>query len=98
MVIEVLSPSTEKNDRIVKLKKYREAGVKEYWIVDPADCSVQVLILLESPHSSKPPNTPKSPNTPNTIYGIEVYEEEDTISVGILEDCMINLKEIFEEF
>lgn len=33
-VMEVLSPSTSSRDCILKLKKYRDAGVKEYWIVD----------------------------------------------------------------
>lgn len=33
-VLEVLSPSTKRKDAILKLKKYREAGVREYWMVD----------------------------------------------------------------
>ena len=34
MVIEVLSPSTRKKDRVVKTPLYDQAGVREYWIVD----------------------------------------------------------------
>ena len=34
-VIEIVSPSTRKNDYNRKLFKYREAGVKLYWIIDP---------------------------------------------------------------
>ena len=34
-VVEVLSPSTKNKDFFVKGKKYYEAGVKEYWMVDP---------------------------------------------------------------
>ena len=34
-VVEVLSPSTRKKDMTKKLTKYAEAGVREYWIVDP---------------------------------------------------------------
>ena len=33
-VVEVLSPSTRKRDTDLKLLKYRNAGVREYWIVD----------------------------------------------------------------
>ena len=33
-VAEVLSPSSEKRDRIIKYRKYKNAGVREYWIVD----------------------------------------------------------------
>lgn len=34
LVVEILSDSTEKNDRQVKFKDYASHGVKEYWIVD----------------------------------------------------------------
>lgn len=33
-IIEVASPSSRRMDYIVKLFKYRSAGVREYWIVD----------------------------------------------------------------
>ena len=36
-VAEVLSPSTEKYDRIKKLNKYWKAGVREYWIINIED-------------------------------------------------------------
>ncbi len=34
-VIEVVSPSSKPRDYMTKLFKYRNAGVMEYWIVDP---------------------------------------------------------------
>ena len=42
MVIEILSPSTSKHDLFIKLEKYQNAGVREYWIVDPDAKSVHV--------------------------------------------------------
>jgi len=33
-VVEVLSPSTKKKDMMIKLNKYMDAGVREYWMVD----------------------------------------------------------------
>ncbi|MBO4394975.1 MAG: Uma2 family endonuclease [Eubacterium sp.] len=36
-VLEVLSPSTRKKDMTKKLQKYSDAGVREYWIIDPDD-------------------------------------------------------------
>ena len=34
-IIEVVSPGSQRMDCMIKLFKYRTAGVKEYWIVDP---------------------------------------------------------------
>jgi Uma2 family endonuclease len=45
LIIEILSPSSAKMDKVTKHKKYREAGVREYWIVDPEDETVSVNIL-----------------------------------------------------
>ena len=44
-VIEVLSPSTRRKDMTVKLNKYSEAGVREYWIVDIDNSKVIVYLL-----------------------------------------------------
>ncbi len=35
LVVEVLSPSTGRTDRSVKLAAYEEAGVPELWLIDP---------------------------------------------------------------
>ena len=45
MVVEILSPSTQRHDRLVKLGLYQRAGVREYWIVSPEERAVQVFIL-----------------------------------------------------
>ena len=45
MVIEILSPSSANRDTLLKFNKYMQAGVREYWIVDPDDKIVRVCIL-----------------------------------------------------
>ena len=35
LIIEIASKSTRKRDYGIKMVKYRNAGVKEYWIIDP---------------------------------------------------------------
>lgn len=35
LVVEVLSPSTARYDRLLKRKKFQRAGVSAYWVVDP---------------------------------------------------------------
>lgn len=41
-VIEIVSPGSQRMDYMIKLFKYRTAGVREYWIVDPKDEIVTV--------------------------------------------------------
>ena len=41
-IIEIVSPGSRKTDYFTKLFKYRTAGVREYWIVDP----IKNLILV----------------------------------------------------
>lgn len=44
-VVEVLSPSSGRMDCIIKLIKYRAAGVREYWIVDPKRRTIAVYVF-----------------------------------------------------
>lgn len=41
-IIEIVSPSSQRMDYLTKLFKYRTAGVREYWIVNPFQRTVQV--------------------------------------------------------
>jgi len=47
LVIEVLSPSTARYDKLLKFNLYRRAGVKEYWLVDPEARVVSVYTLRD---------------------------------------------------
>ncbi len=51
VVIEILSPSSEKRDRGAKQKLYARAGIQEYWIVDLRVKTVEVLRLTLSGYS-----------------------------------------------
>lgn len=42
-IIEIISPSTERMDYGIKLFKYRSAGVREYWVVNPKTRIVNVF-------------------------------------------------------
>ncbi len=44
LVVEVLSASTAGMDRVLKLHRYAEAGVLEYWIVDPVARRFEFLV------------------------------------------------------
>lgn len=47
LVVEVLSPGTAKYDRGPKKNAYERCGVREYWIVDPANRWVEQYLLRE---------------------------------------------------
>jgi Uma2 family endonuclease len=47
LVVEVLSPGTWRADRHEKFSEYAQAGVGEYWMVDPDACTVEVFVLRE---------------------------------------------------
>ena len=46
-IIEIVSPGSRQMDYFIKLFKYQTAGVKEYWIVDPAKTFVMVYRFAE---------------------------------------------------
>ena len=49
LVVEILSASTAHRDRGIKLDLYARRGVREYWIVDPAEDVVDVWRFETSP-------------------------------------------------
>lgn len=49
LVVEILSPSNSHIDRYHKREIYRQFGVKEYWMIDPKNQTIEVLnFLLDS--------------------------------------------------
>ena len=45
LVMEVVSPDDPQRDRVTKRREYAQAGIPEYWIVDPTQRSITVLTL-----------------------------------------------------
>lgn len=45
LVIEIVSEDDPNRDLIIKRSDYAQAGISEYWIVDPRDRSICILIL-----------------------------------------------------
>ena len=55
LVVEVLSesPSDRKRDLETKVDEYAQAGIQEYWIVDPAMSTVMILSLVDSKYAAQ---------------------------------------------
>lgn len=47
LIVEVLSLSTAKSDRIEKFHLYERHGVREYWIADPRDALIEIWTLRD---------------------------------------------------
>lgn len=47
LVVEVLSPSTMRNDRMRKKEVYQACGVREYWMVDPENRTIEQYLLQD---------------------------------------------------
>lgn len=45
MVVEVVSADDPERDTVDKVVDYAEAGIPEYWIVNPLDATITVLVL-----------------------------------------------------
>ena len=48
LVIEILSPSNAKTDRVIKFQLYQENGVQYYLMVDPLKEKVEVFELIDN--------------------------------------------------
>ena len=81
LIVEVLSPATARKDSKEKFLRYERAGVREYWIADPAGRTVTVFKLSEEGLFGRP----------------DVYGEEEKIKVGIFDGLEIELQTVFSE-
>jgi Uma2 family endonuclease len=79
LIIEILSPGTAGRDLKIKFLCYEKAGVREYWIVDPIEKTVQVFNLGENGSYGRP----------------SVYIETDQPHVGIFPGLIIDLPQVF---
>jgi Uma2 family endonuclease len=53
LIVEIISPTSAKNDINEKFKIYEENGVKEYWIIQPNDKTITVFILDNGKYQHK---------------------------------------------
>jgi len=79
LIIEVCSPSTMRNDKVLKFNKYEKIGVKEYWIIEPEGKFISIFTLQENKRYGRP----------------EIYTEVDNVKVGIFENLIVDLKLVF---
>ena len=95
MVVEVLSKSTRKKDLTVKKDIYEANGVKEYWIIDTWAKIVDVYILRDGKYELDGEYFKYDADELETLTEEEKAAEKTEIKVGIFDDLIINVEDIF---
>ena len=81
LIVEILSPGNSKKEVKLKFDVYEKAGVKEYWIVYPAEETVAVLLLNEN----------------SKYNGAILYAGNDNIQSVAVQGLTASIKEIFRK-
>ena len=96
LVVEVLSPSTMKNDRGPKLRAYAKAGVKEYWLVTPLSRTIEVYLkqdgelVLDEVYAE------------HSVWELDHMDPEDRaavkmqIKVSLYDDLYVTVADVFQ--
>jgi Uma2 family endonuclease len=79
LVIEIVSLSTSRRDKMEKFFLYEQVGVNEYWLVYPDDKLVEVFSLGTDGRYGRP----------------DIYSEKNTIKLKVLPDLTVNLNPVF---
>jgi Uma2 family endonuclease len=85
-VAEILSPGNTAIEMQRKFQLYRQAGVREYWVVDPENKSVTAYRFTEGAAAF-----------PAEQALIRTYGAKDTAPVAILPGLDIALESVFAE-
>lgn len=76
LVIEVVSPSSARYDRVVKLGWYAQIGVPEYWIVDPDQRTLERLVLDRGSYRIAAALTDDATFAPDSFPGVSIVLTE----------------------
>src|SRR4051812_13472749 len=72
IIIEILSPGNSKKELQQKFDLYEEAGIQEYWIVEPAERIVFIYILENGRYIGKKPYSEGMLITTDILPGLEI--------------------------
>lgn len=79
LIIEIISPSNQSHDLVVKLNLYMQYGVKEYWIVNPLLNTIQVYVLDEN----------------NKFKLHDVAKDQGSIKSTIINKFIVDIEKVF---
>ena len=77
-IVEVISPSSRRMDGLIKLMKYRQAGVRQYWLIDPDTRTVGVYHFSDHEEDET----------------VMLYTFDDAIPSGLFPELSIRLSDV----
>ena len=81
LIIEILSPGNSRKEVRLKYELYEEAGIKEYWIVQPVEENISIFIL----------------NDDGKYNGATMYTSGDSIKSEAIPGLTIKVNDIFSK-
>jgi Uma2 family endonuclease len=81
LIIEIISPDSGGRDKKIKRDLYEKHGVKEFWLVNYDEKTVEVYLLNDNKQYDKS----------------VIYTDEDILPVSIFNDLEIDLKLVFKK-
>ena len=98
LIVEVISPSSVKRDRIEKKVLYECMGVTHYWLIDPKNKNIEIYNLVDGVYVLE------DIYTDYDAYELERMSKEDRDTIvkefktAAFDDLIFNIAEIFETF
>lgn len=75
LVVEIISPSSVVRDSVIKKDLYEAHGVREYWLLDPANRAIEVFFLETNRYRLDNYALEKGPVRSVVLPGFEVQAE-----------------------
>ena len=92
LVVEIISPRSRKYDRGDKKDLYQNAGVGEYWIVEPDERSIEVYLLKDGLYVLD--GVYRIPDEKEDAEDKE--KEPKEFKVNLFQDMTVSLDDVFE--
>ena len=96
LVVEVISPTSILRDRKIKFKLYEEYGIKEYWIIDPANKVLEQYVLSEDKYNLQGTYVKLEDYDIERINEDEKLEFKSSFKTSIFDELIIQVEDIFE--
>ncbi len=77
LIVEVLSPTTEKTDRETKSRLYAKFGVPHYWLIDPETKQLEMFRLSGKQYRALPPIKDTTHISLNSLFPKLVFNLAD---------------------